>query len=171
MRSCPLYEVSDHGRIRSLHGSSPRIMKTFDDGRGYQKVHLYDGEGGRERRYVHRLVALAFLGPPPSEEHEVNHLDSDPENNCASNLQWVTRSENIQHGYEQGRGEIPPPRFGEDHHNSQLTELQVAEMRRLYRSSDMSQGEVGACFGVSQSTAHSILVGETWKRAGGPIPE
>ena len=50
--------------------------------------------------YVHQLVADAFLPPPPSEaETQVNHKDGDPANNCADNLAWVTRSENVRHSY------------------------------------------------------------------------
>ena len=49
---------------------------------------------------VHRLVAKAFLPPPPSEKHtQVNHIDGNPANNRADNLEWVTRSENIRHSF------------------------------------------------------------------------
>ena len=47
---------------------------------------------------VHRLVALAFLGPPPSQHHMyVNHKDLDKGNIAAENLEYVTRSENMAH--------------------------------------------------------------------------
>jgi hypothetical protein len=44
---------------------------------------------------VHRIVALAFLGSPPSEKHIVDHIDTDRSNNCAANLRWVTRLDNV----------------------------------------------------------------------------
>ncbi|UCF55879.1 MAG: HNH endonuclease, partial [Deltaproteobacteria bacterium] len=51
---------------------------------------------------VHRLVAEAFIGSCP-EAHEINHKDCDPSNNHVSNLEWVTRKENIAHAVKMGR--------------------------------------------------------------------
>lgn len=44
---------------------------------------------------VHRIVATAFLGEPPTDEHVVDHIDTDRQNNRPSNLRWVTRLENV----------------------------------------------------------------------------
>jgi len=53
--------------------------------------------GKRKLAYVHTLVCLAFNGLPPTDKHEVNHIDYDKTNNHKDNLEWVTRSENVQH--------------------------------------------------------------------------
>jgi hypothetical protein len=51
---------------------------------------------GRQKSYLlHRLVALTFIGPPPSSAHEVCHNDGNPANNAPGNLRWGTRGENI----------------------------------------------------------------------------
>jgi hypothetical protein len=45
---------------------------------------------------VHKLVALAFLGPPPTPYGKargcsiIEHKDGDSKNCAASNLKWVT---------------------------------------------------------------------------------
>lgn len=94
------YEVSDHGRIRSL----PR--KTITGMRGGQilqpwtrkDAHLMVAMSVRnsQKSYLlHRLIALAFIGPPPSPAHEVCHNDGDPANNVPGNLRWGTRSDNV----------------------------------------------------------------------------
>lgn len=51
---------------------------------------------------VHRAVAMAYC-PNPEGKEQVNHIDCDKANNCADNLEWVTREENMQHAYEMGR--------------------------------------------------------------------
>ena len=49
---------------------------------------------------VHRLVAHAFLGPPPSQAAwQVNHMDGNCSNNHIDNLEWATRSENVRHSF------------------------------------------------------------------------
>ena len=61
-------------------------------GQGYPFVCLYkDGKG--KQRYVHRLVAQAFV-PNPENKREVDHIDNDKTNNDVSNLRWVTHKEN-----------------------------------------------------------------------------
>jgi hypothetical protein len=44
---------------------------------------------------VHRIVATAFLGPAPSEQHVVDHFDTNRQNNRPENLRWLTKLENI----------------------------------------------------------------------------
>ena len=44
---------------------------------------------------VHRIVATAFHGQAPSEQHVVDHIDTNRQNNRPSNLRWLTKLENI----------------------------------------------------------------------------
>ena len=87
------WRVSSFGRVRSptglaTHGSPAKS--------GYKSVQIY----GQTYR-VHRLVATAFLGPPPTaDQWQVNHIDLDPSNNHASNLQWVTAAQNTLHSWK-----------------------------------------------------------------------
>ena len=75
------------GRVREV-----KILKTDGGGHRYSRVNI---EG--KTRYVHRLVAVAFLGEPPHEKAEVNHKDFNKRNNALENLEWVTPKENIAH--------------------------------------------------------------------------
>lgn len=109
------YEVSDLGRVRS---TGVTILRTSATGRVHQvtfppKVLSPGMARGRlqvrihgKRMYVHRLVALAFC-PGNAAGKEVNHINGDPADNRATNLEWVTRSENLRHSY--GLGLHPKP--------------------------------------------------------------
>jgi|GEM_PF-2496436 len=44
---------------------------------------------------VHRIVAFAFHGEPPTNEYVVDHIDTNRQNNRPENLRWVIRLENI----------------------------------------------------------------------------
>ena len=54
------------------------------------------------KKAVHRLVAEAFIPNPDNKPH-INHIDNTPSNNCVSNLEWCTHSENMIHAQVQGR--------------------------------------------------------------------
>ena len=95
---CPNYEVSNTGKVRNKTTNrtlSPGITKA-----GYAQVNL-PSENGQKNRYVHRLVARVFIGDP-NDDQEVNHKDGHKLNNFATNLEWVTSSENTRHAVENG---------------------------------------------------------------------
>lgn len=63
---------------------------------GYSIISLYK-EGYQKSYFVHRLVALTFLGEPSSPDLVVNHKDGNRLNNIPDNLEWVTQKENMHH--------------------------------------------------------------------------
>lgn len=98
-----LYEVSDHGQVRSLdrivrrgvRGVSRRagqMLKPNVLTYGHRQVSLYRG-GVRRLRQVHNLVLEAFVGPRPEGLLGL-HWDDDPANNHISNLRWGTPRDN-----------------------------------------------------------------------------
>jgi hypothetical protein len=104
-----LYEASSLGRIRSLDRSvdagrprriAGRVLKPSLNPNGYPFV-VPSKDGVAHSMAVHRLVALAFLGPR-ADGTEVCHHDGDKTNNAVANLRYDTRSANamdrVRHG-------------------------------------------------------------------------
>lgn len=98
------YQISNKGRVKGLpidekfcKRAEEIILKPFVCGSGYQEVILsYNGK--KKPKLIHRMVAEAFVSNPDG-KREVNHKDGNKANNCYSNLEWVTPSENIKHSY------------------------------------------------------------------------
>lgn len=97
-----LYKISNLGRVKSLYrmGANERICKLHIGTRGYLEVNI-SKNNIRKKVRVHRLIAEAFI-PNPENKPEVNHIDGNKLNNSIENLEWVTRSENIQHSFKIG---------------------------------------------------------------------
>lgn len=98
-QSDKFYEVSNLGRVKNaVTGKilTPRPTKT-----GYYRVHISTSQG-RTDFYIHRLVAEAFCEHPKGCDI-VNHLDNNPANNAASNLEWVTQKQNVEYSQKQDR--------------------------------------------------------------------
>lgn len=108
-----IYEISNFGRVKTLEREYGYInkkgkqvnyklpenfLKPYITNKGYLKVDLYK-EGQRQKLYVHRLVAIAFI-PNPEDKPQVNHKDGDRTNANVNNLEWMNNSENNKHAFE-----------------------------------------------------------------------
>lgn len=96
-------EVHSNGKIFS----EGKELNQLDNGAGYLACIVgrkltKTGRVGPKLEYVHRLVAKAFI-PNPENHPQVNHKDFDKSNNDVSNLEWISRAENIQHSHDNGR--------------------------------------------------------------------
>jgi len=168
-----LYEVSDLGRIRRIgmaaktgkgHGGGARIgriLKPQKHRGGYRAVQLW--KDGKLRNFlVHIIVAHAFLGPTPKGK-EVNHDDGHKPNCAASNLEYLTRAENIKHAYRTGLRIGKPILSGEDHHLAKLSALKASEIRLRYQPRVHTLKALAGEYGVNHKTIHAIISGKTWK--------
>ena len=102
-----LYKISNYGRVYS--NFTGKIRKDVQSGIGYRAIQLSDSNRKKHRHYIHRLVAIAFLGEPPSEDYIINHKDLDKTNNVVTNLEWCTVAENNRHAYLNGRVDFRRP--------------------------------------------------------------
>lgn len=158
------YSVSSLGRVRRdapAHGARPGRVLTAWAGRGGRKMVTLSTGNVRSAHSVHRLVALAFLGPCP-DGVEVNHIDGDPTNNVVPNLEYVTRAENMAHAAQLGLTAA-----GERHGLTEMTNTRARRIRLLATRYDNKT--LSTRLGISESAIGRLVRGETFMGAGGPI--
>jgi hypothetical protein len=156
-----LYEVSDQGRVRSLHcrlwsGSHwytcpSRIMKTPVAKNGYPVVKLTkDGLG--KTVTVHKVVLSAFVGPKPPGQ-ECRHLNGDCKDFRLANLEWGTPAENTED--RKAHGTMP---CGVTHHGAKLTEQDI----RSIRASDELVRVLAKRYGVTTAAISNVRTRRSW---------
>lgn len=155
-----IYEVSDFGRVKRLANSNrckrDRILNPKPNHNGYIRVKLTNN-GVSEKVFVHRLVLIAFVGNPLSEQ-ETLHVDNNRQNNILGNLRWGSRQENADDranstGFPHGETAVV---------TSVLTKEEVREIRRLTKIG-LGQKRLAKQFGVSRTTIKNIQFGRRWQ--------
>lgn len=91
-----LYQISNHGRVKSLKFGKEKILKSRKDKYGYHQV-ILSKEGKIKNHLIHRLVAYAFIDNP-NNLPQVNHKDEDKTNNMVENLEYCDRIYNLNYG-------------------------------------------------------------------------
>lgn len=147
------YQVSNYGRIRSvdridsngLHRKG-RILNPQPNKRGYVRVHISKGNK-TESLFLHRLVAAAFVKNDNPSLDIINHLDNNPSNNRADNLEWTDYKGNMQWAASQGRMKYHPGNLKKAHASKRVSVIAIAPDGRRMKFS--SQAEAEAVLGVS----------------------
>lgn len=166
-----LYEVSSLGRVRSVKRNL--VMHPHPRRHGYLAVMLY-GKGGHKTRNfkqfsVHRLVAEAFI-PNPDNLPEVNHKDECKTNNCAENLEWVTRLENVNYGTAKtrrakkavnGKKSVAIQQFTKD---GELVKT-YPSLAEVHRQTGYEQANICRCAQGSKQYSHAY--GYVWRYVNG----
>ena len=144
-------------------GRQNRPLKPFKDRDGYQVVTLLK-EGKTSKRFVHRLVAQAFI-PNPENKPTVNHKNGNKADNRVGNLEWATQSENNTHAY---RTDLSTPKRmnGAKNGRAKLSEKQVSEIREQLENSNKSSVEsLAETYGVSKRIIANIRDNKTYKNS------
>ena len=149
------YLISDQGRVYSYY--TKKFLKPRKNNSGYFQIGLRKN-GVRKFYIIHRLVALAFIYNLENKP-TVNHIDGCKINNHVSNLEWATDKENVQHSYDNG---LQKAIKGSKHYRAKLSENQVLEIRKLYKTGDYTQTALGKIFGVSGRYIGDIINRKNW---------
>ncbi len=88
------YSVRDNGAVLR-HARKGKRLRKYDNQWTWGKPNSKTGYMEIASVRIHRIVATAFHGAPPTKEHVVDHIDTNKRNNRPENLRWVTRLENV----------------------------------------------------------------------------
>lgn len=154
------YAVSDSGLV--MNTRTGKALKPKSAGKGYQQVCLPGGS----YRYVHRLVAQAFIANEAGLP-QVNHLDGNKHNNAAANLEWCSAAQNLKHAYATGLldgSACKKPVRGARHPASRpvCMESETGHISITFASITAASQEMG----IDYSTVHGAVHGK-FKQAGG----
>lgn len=162
----PQYEISECGDVRRT--STGKRMRGFIDSDGYLRFALCKDCGEKVAVGAHVLVAETFIGPAPSDAHEVAHENGSRFHNHFTNLRWDVSAGN--HADRVIHGTSPA---GERNPRAKLTADDVASIRREYRQikqpgSGRKVGELDRQYGICRAQVIRIATGEAWRHV--PMP-
>lgn len=112
---------------------------------------------GRRMTSTHRLACLVAHGEPPSGGYEAAHSCHNRSCMNPRHLRWATVAENSADRLVDGTHAR-----GERCVTAKLTEAQVLEIRRRYRSGGVTTRSLAFDYGVSQTQICSVLNGKVW---------
>jgi hypothetical protein len=151
-----LYEISSHGRLRSLDRVVLRCDGVLSPKKGkikafkiHRKGYLFcalSKNNKQKSMRIHRMVALAFI-PNVFNKAQVNHIDGIKENNTVSNLEWCTNLENKIHAQ---RNHLC---------NLKLVTSDIIKIRKDTRL----QAEIAKDYGICFQTVSDIKLFKIWK--------
>ena len=132
-----------------------RILPNRPNDKGYIPVCLREYGAKQRRTHIHRLMAEAFIEPPPFKMACVRHLDGNSQNNSIENLAWGTYQENENDKFRHGT-------HAKRISNGKLT-VDTMKIIRTMRTEGVTTAKIAKVIGVSRPTISRFLNGRTWK--------
>ena len=154
-----LYTISSDGKIfgKILGAKEITQRKRGRKGNEYMSVTL-SRHNKSKHFYVHKLVAEHFLDDYDKEK-EINHIDHNKFNNDISNLECVTRQENVDHAWTNSKMNSNHAKRIECHKSTIKVDSSEFENIRKLREDGLSDREIGDIYNVHKETIRVILKG------------
>lgn len=155
----PGYEASRCGKIARVSPAKthpvPRILKTQINESGYARCKILQNNK-KTCKLLHRLVLLAWKGPPPKDKLLGCHNDGNPKNNAIENLRWDDCAGNfadkVKHGTDHS---------ADRNGRAKMTWKKVREMREKY-ANGASMLSLSREYDLAPSQTREICKKESW---------
>lgn len=134
---------------------------------GYVTVYFTTKLGKPSYKLIHRLVAEAFLPKPKYARNlEVNHKNGIKTDNRVENLEWVTRTVNMQKGWKNGQfanvsKAVKTKRNAMGNKVTELTDIDIRQIRHL-KSEGLKNREIGVIFNLCNMQVSRIVNRRSW---------
>lgn len=151
----PDYYACEKGDIWSAKRKYLKRLKPFVTPNPYYLVQVKSAEGKFKTIRQHRLVALAYKGPPPDDgkKYDARHINGDKLDNRPQNLEWIEADAHRRlSAKERSRGTW-----------KWVTPDEVREIRRLFHEEGMSKRAISLKFGRNVHGIKNIVEGKTHK--------
>lgn len=139
----PNYYISNLGNIKRRDGFAMK-QKTEN---GYKRIGLTKN-GEQSMRFVHRLVAAAFI-PNPKNLPQVNHINENKADNCVENLEWTSSANNTNYGTRNQR-------VSEKMKNKPLTEEHKKKLSESAKKRKVENLDTGEIFNSLKEAGDSV---------------
>lgn len=134
------------------------------------RVHIKNDQNKKMSIYLSLLLVKIFLGPPPSKEHTVDHINRDRTDNRIVNLKWATKSEQALNrnkpNHKRGKYIVQIDRFTGFEIMTWLKATYAAEALGMKSKGNLAEacknGEI--CYGYRWKYSRNSLPGEEWKQ-------
>lgn len=161
----PLIEThvfSSEGKIKNL--ITGKVLKLSPNSDGYSGVNVKSVNKPRRFRLLHRLMCEAFFPYLGVDNYfyETNHIDGNKKNNKLSNLEWLTRDENLKHANDNKLWVSFP---GEKNGNSKFKIKDIIDMKELYNLG-FSIVEISRAFNGNRTHISKLIRGLTRNKNG-----
>lgn len=141
------YEISSHGNYRIVYSitktgkrrelfTGHNLKPYVHNNRPYLRAKLptyKDGKAAYKTWFLHQLVAKEFI-PNPLNKPQVNHIDSNMQNNYYGNLEWVTNKENSEHAQRMGFIPIAKPHQYKNRYQISRKRVVNTETKEVFES-------------------------------------
>ena len=155
------FQINHKGEVFSKRTN--KILKQGISKTGYPIISTRIG-GRNGKAYclkIHRLMALTFL-TNPTNLPEVNHIDGNKLNNNLTNLEWISKSDNIKHAHVNGLTSTK----GENNGSAKLTLKDVNTIRENFKNFNGKKKDFynnyAHLFNLSPGHVKNIIYGHKW---------
>ncbi len=150
------FYISNYGRLKSYKTNKEGVLVNGSTLRGYKIITIKLDNERNTTKYIHKLVAEAFIEKEHELQEHVIHLDYNKMNNKIDNLKWVTKQTMYAHH------KLNPNYKKGVINNAKLTETDVIRLKKKLKRSKNKLYKIAKEFGITHTQLNRIRSGENW---------